>query len=132
MLGETTRDSGKDRRRAFLKYKQHLCGRKRSACLQALFFIIIRFFFSPENNFSSDSTFGPDLVVVQQALKSFYCSFYVIDWKCSFLVQASCGKPTFSSIECIKMANNRHNLAVKSNNSGSLDHIACFPVVMEM
>lgn len=45
MLGVTTRDSGKDRRRAYLKYKQHLCicvwGRWDSTCIHAPVFQIV-------------------------------------------------------------------------------------------
>lgn len=43
MLGETTRDSGKDRRRAFFKYKQHLCvwEAERSVCVELLLLFLL-------------------------------------------------------------------------------------------
>ena len=76
-------------------------GRWRSACIQAQVVI-----------FSSDSTFGPALVVVQVVNHFYFGSssvFKMTDWKCCFLLQVFCGK---LNVECIKMVliDSHHNV----------------------
>lgn len=54
-------------------------------------------------NFSSDSTFGPALAVVQVVNRFYFGSssvFKMIDWKFCFLLRFFCGK---LNVECIKM-----------------------------